>query len=37
MNGLAIVLILVGVGYSAAALTRFLVWLDTPKEYQKNA
>ena len=32
MSGLTIVLILIGVGYSAATLTKFLVWLDTPKK-----
>lgn len=35
MSGLTIALILIGVAYTAATLTKFLVWLDTPKGQRK--
>ena len=34
MSGLTIALILIGVAYTAATLTKFLVWLDTPKNHR---
>ena len=37
MSGLAIVLILIGVAYTTATLTKLLVWLDTPKKHRKLA
>ena len=37
MDGFTTFIMIVGVGTMAYLLTRFLVWLDTPKEHRKAA
>ena len=37
MDGFTTFITIVGVGTMASLLTRFFVWLDTPKEHRKAA